>query len=207
MMPRTDENEIMIAEGLNYVKSSWRPGLQALFELASIISLDFFQQIYKINSLLNVRDVENQLPAAFRLLTSMTSSDAKLLAEKLLEKSVQRKGKIKEMTEGLEKKIEKSSKSPIIFEGNSDWEIALLGVMASIISQKYQKPAFLYKKGEKDSQGGIRAPSGFNVVEAMKTCSRLLTTYGGHPQAAGFRVKNENLEEFKNCLIDYYSRK
>ena len=206
MMPRTDENEIMIAEGLNYVKSSWRPGLQALFELAPIISLDFFQRIYKINSLLNVRDVENQLPAAFRLLTSTTSSDAKLLAEKLLEKSVQRRRKIKEMTEGLEKKIEKSSKSPIIFEGNSDWEIALLGVMASLISQKYQKPAFLYKKGEKDSQGCIRAPSGFNVVEAMKTCSKLLTTYGGHPQAAGFRVKNENLEEFENCLIEYFEK-
>jgi single-stranded-DNA-specific exonuclease len=197
----------MIAEGLNYVKSSWRPGLQALFELAPIASLDFSQRIYKINSLLNVRDVENQLPAAFRLLTSTTSSDAKLLSEKLLEKNVQRKEKVKEMTESLEKKIGQSPKSPIIFEGSSEWDIALLGILASLISQKYQKPAFLYKKGEKDSQGCIRAPSGSNVVEAMKTCSKLLETYGGHPQAAGFRAKNENLEEFKECLIDYYSKK
>jgi len=30
----------------------------------------------------------------------------------------------------------------------------------------------------------------------------LLLTYGGHPPAAGFRIKNVNLEKFKECLIN-----
>ena len=63
---------------------------------------------------------------------------------------------------------------------------------------------FLYKKGGIESQGGIRAPSEFNLVEAMKGFSKKLITYGGHPQAAGFKINNENLEEFKEHLFEYF---
>jgi single-stranded DNA-specific DHH superfamily exonuclease len=35
----------------------------------------------------------------------------------------------------------------------------------------------------------------------MKKCKDLLIAFGGHPKASGFRVKNENLEKFKACLI------
>jgi single-stranded DNA-specific DHH superfamily exonuclease len=35
----------------------------------------------------------------------------------------------------------------------------------------------------------------------MGKCKDLLITYGGHAKASGFRLKNENLEKFKNCLI------
>ncbi len=203
MMPRIDENEEMIAQGLNSIRESWRPGIQALFQLEPFKSLTLIQQVYKINSLLNIRNIENRLPAAFRLLTAFDTKEAAELVEKLLEKSIEKKRKIKEIIEEIENRISRK-KDNIIFEGSSDWELILLGVAASILSQKYQRPVFLHRKDKDDSQGSIRAPSGFNVVESMKACSQCLITYGGHPQAAGFGVKNKNLEEFKECLIDYF---
>lgn len=205
MMPRTDENAVIISEGLSSLKSSWRPGIQALFKLEHLKSLTLLQQVYKINSLLNIRDVKDRLPAAFRLLTSSNEKEAKKLAKKLLVKGIQRRKRIKEITEEAERKIAEKLTESIIFEGGSDWEIILLGVVASILSQKYRRPTFLYRRDKTESQGGIRAPSGFNVVEAMKNCSECLVTYGGHPQAAGFKAKNENLEKFKECLIKYYN--
>lgn len=203
MMPRIDENEEMIAQGLNSVRTSWRPGIQALFELEPFKSLTLIQQVYKTNSLLNIRNVENRLPAAFRLLTVSDRKEAGELVEKLLEKSIEKKKKIKEIIEEIEDRISRKNDN-IIFEGDSGWELILLGVAASILSQKHQRPVFLYRKDKDDSQGSIRAPAGFNVVESMKACSRCLITYGGHPQAAGFGVKNKKLEEFKECLIDYF---
>ncbi len=205
MMPRTGENDIIINDGLNSIRSSWRPGIQALFELNQFKSLDFIQRIYKINSLLNVRDVEDRMPAAFRLLTSSSKDEARKLADKLFEKGIERRKKIGEILNEIEVKISDKSANPIIFEGSSDWELELFGVTASILCQKYQKPVFLFKKGETESQGGIRAPSGFNLVEAMKGYSKKLITYGGHPQAAGFRIKNENLEGFKEHLFKYFN--
>lgn len=210
MMPRIDENEIMIAEGLNSLRTSWRPGIQALFELEAFKSLTLLQQVYKVNSLLNIRDVENRLPAAFRLLTTSNKKEAEELAKKLLEKGLQKRERIKKITAEVEEKISGKEAEPIIFEGSPDWELILLGVVASILSQKYQRPVFLYKEEEEKSDGvviasgSIRAPAGFNLVEAMKSCSKKLITYGGHPQAAGFRIANKNLEEFKECLIEYF---
>ena len=203
MMPRIDENEEMIAQGLSSIRESWRPGIQALFQLEPFKSLTLIQQVYKVNSLLNIRNIENGMPAAFRLLTVSDRKEAAELVEKLLEKSIEKKKKIKEIMEEVEDRISRK-KDNIIFEGDSGWELILLGVAAAILSQKYQKPVFLYRKDKNDSQGSIRAPDGFNVVESMKACSKCLITYGGHPQAAGFRVKNKNLEEFKECLIDYF---
>lgn len=205
MMPRVDENETMIIEGLSSLELSWRPGIQALVQLKNFKLLSLMERVYKINSLLNVRDVKNRMPAAFRLLTASTKTEAKQLAEKLFEKGVQKRERIKEITEEVERKVFRSSLVSIVFEGNSAWGLTLLGVVAGILSQRYKKPVFLFKKDKKESQGSIRAPGGFDVVEAMKNCSKNLITYGGHPQAAGFRIKNEDLDEFKECLIQYFS--
>jgi single-stranded-DNA-specific exonuclease len=203
MMPRIDDNEEIVMEGLASLKESWRPGIQALFALESFKSLVLMEQINKINSLLNIRDVEEGMPASFRLLTSSDRKEAGQLVEKLLEKIIEKKKKIKEVLRIVEAAIA-GKKDSVIFEGDSGWELILLGVATAILAQKYQRPAFLYRKDKTESQGSIRAPKGYNVVEAMKTCSKYLETYGGHAQAAGFRIKNKNLEKFKDCLIEYF---
>ena len=205
MMPRIDENEEMIREGLSFLKTSWRPGIQALFELEAFESLTLFQQVYKVNSLLNIRNIENRLPVAFRLLTASKKKEAEELAEKLLEKGLQKRKRIKEITAEVEEKVLGKEAEAIIFEGSPDWGLILLGVVAAIISQKYQRPVFLYKKEKTESQGSIRAPAGFNTVEAMKSCSEDLITYGGHPRAAGFSIENKDLKKFQECLIKYFS--
>ena len=214
MMPREADNEWIINQGTSLLRESWRPGIQALFDVCSLETdlnalsegfnyLSPIKQVEKMNSLLNIPDTKDGFPIAFKLLTCSSINEAKELAAMLFKKSVQKKEKIKEIISFLEEKISGDSQ-PIVFEGSSDWQLILLGTAASVISQKYQKPVFLYKKREKESVGSIRAPKGVNVVEAMKHCSKILITYGGHPQAAGFRVKNKNLNKFKECLIEYF---
>ena len=206
MMPQEDENKKIINEGIKYLEKSWRPGIQALFELEELRGLNLFQKIYKINSLLNVRDVENGLPAAYRILTCPSKEEAKILAKKLYNKGEERKEKIEEIINDVEKKI-LNKNEPIIFEGSNDWDLSLLGISASYLCAKYKKPVFLFKKGKSESQGGVRTPKGFNSVEAMKEFSKKLLTYGGHPQASGFRIKNKNIEDFKKHLLKYFDKK
>ena len=206
MMPRVADNEKIIEEGLNSLEESWRPGIQALLNIESFDSFNLIQRVNKMNSLLNIRDVKNGLPASFRLLTSLDIKEAEKLAKILFQKNIQKIEEIREIIFLLEDKISENPDESIVFEGNSEWHLILLGTAASIISQRYQRPVFLYRRGEKESPGSIRAPSGYNVVEAMKHCSKNLITYGGHPLAAGFRIKNKYLEEFKECLIKYFSK-
>ncbi len=206
MMVKTDDNEEIIMEGLSSLKSSWRPGIQALLALENTQSPSLMSRVIKMNSLLNIRDVKDGVPAAFRLLTISDIDEAGRMAEKLLDQREEKRRKIKEIVEEIERRIF-SKKESVIFEGDSKWELILLGVACSMLSNKYERPVFLYRKDKEDSQGSIRAPQeGYDVVEAMKTCHDLLITYGGHAPAAGFRVKNDNLKKFNECLIKYYDK-
>ncbi|HHE76665.1 MAG TPA: hypothetical protein ENL27_01625 [Candidatus Parcubacteria bacterium] len=217
MMPRVEDNKKIIDEGVPLLRDSWRPGIQALFSVWSkeeIINgeaeakgylgfnyLSPIQQVEKMNSLLNIPQTEDGLPLVFKLLTCPDIETANKIAGKLFKKHIQKKRKISQITSILEEKVLKGENEKIVFEGRAGWELILLGTVASIISRKFNKPVFLYQKMKSESPGSVRAPEGFNAVEMMKKCSQFLETFGGHPQAAGFRVKNKHLEEFKNCLI------
>ena len=207
MMPQENENRTMTEEGLASLRNSWRPGIRAFLEsdLFSDYS-DFRQKLSRIISLLNVRDVQERLPASFRLLTTSSLKEAEKIIEDLSEKAILRKQKIKEITDQAELKISLGKETPIIFAGDALWELTLLGPVASTILQRYKKPTFLFKKMEKESQGTIRSPDGINSVTLLKKCKKHLISYGGHPRAAGFRIKNENLENFKDCLICHFEQ-
>ena len=205
MMPKENENLEFINQGLKSLENSWRPAIQALLQTPGLNSyLNLNQKVAKIISLLNVRDVKDNLPASFRLLDSPSIEDSKELIEKLIEKNKLRKARIDEILASIEKSLEKV-KDPIIFEGDSLWEFSLISSVASIICQRYQKPSFIFKILEKESQGTVRTPKEIDSVALMKKCKKYLITYGGHPQASGFRIKNENLEKFKRCLIKNYT--
>jgi len=107
--------------------------------------------------------------------------------------------KVREIEFTAEKRIKE--KELIIFQGDASFDVVLDGIVASNLCKQYEKPVFLYKKMKEESQGTVRAPKETDAVQLMKNCSELLLTFGGHPQAAGFRIKNENLEKFKKCLI------
>jgi len=203
MMPRRDDNVEIINEGLAALKRSFRPGLRAFFDTDAFFENDsrnFKSRLNKIIAVLNVRDIRNGLPAAFDLLTTDSLEKSKKLIREFLEINKLRRAKIDAMVAMIEKRINPAD--PIIFEGNAGWESNLLGTITSILSLKYQKPAFLYKQLKTESQGTVRSIEGIDSVMLMKKCKDLLITFGGHPKASGFRVKNENLQKFKQCLVE-----
>ncbi|KPJ55284.1 hypothetical protein AMJ47_00180 [Parcubacteria bacterium DG_72] len=202
MMPRKEDNEQMILEGMTYLKDSWRPGIQALFSLYDFENFSLMEKIIKVNSSLNIRDIKDDLPVAYRILTESDIKKAEKMAEELLDKGVEKKRMIQEIVKETEQRILMKNEN-IVFEGDESWDLILLGVAAAVVSKNFKKPVFLYRKYDKNSQGSVRAPDGFNTVEAMKSCSKLLSTYGGHPKASGFKVSNKNLEKFKKCLIKF----
>ena len=200
MMPRESDNIEFMGLGLSYLERSWRPGIRAFFDLGPEFDMEPNQKISKIISLLNVRDLQDDLPASFRLLDSFSIEEAKELIEKLIEKSKFKRESINEIVTQIEERIEKED-IPIIFQGDSDWDFALISSAASIFCNRYQKPTFIYKILEKEAQGTVRAPKEIDSVALMKKCRKYLITYGGHARASGFRLKNENLQKFKECLI------
>ncbi len=205
MMPEREDNQIFIEEGLQSLESTFRPGLKVFFEIDSIKNaLSTREKAQKIISTLNISIPQDHVNKSYLLLTTPSLTTAKILAVELLEKAEQKRIKVREIVQELEERISKKEKEPLIFEGDPSWPIILAGPVASKICYPFQKPTFIFKKGEKESQGSLRMPKGLNGVEALISCKEFLITFGGHPPAAGFSLENKNLEKFKECLVNYF---
>lgn len=220
MVPQIEDNKIFIEEGLMSLPNTFRPGLKAFMEILSSSSKVLRNGIGgnkketeniatvagKIISAINVAESKDYRNEAFELLTNSLIEQCIEIAEKLLIKVQIKRQRVKEITEEIERRVMRKSDESIIFEGDPAFKLTLAGTVASIIAGDYKKPAFIFKRGDDVSCGSVRSPKGINSVEMMKTCSDLLISYGGHPQASGFRVKTENLEKLKICLIDFFKK-
>lgn len=208
MMAREADNVAIIQEGLDALPYSWRPGIRAFLES------DLFgepwplqEKVQQMISILNVRDTKKGLSGAFRFLTCPSLLKVKRMLKTFTEKSKIRKEQIKKIAEELRTRIFHKNADSAVFEGGESFDYELLGAGASIISRESGKPVFLFKKTRKESLGSVRAPAGLDTVDAMQHCAKFLHTYGGHPQASGFRTSNENLDQLKTCLMQYFEKK
>jgi single-stranded-DNA-specific exonuclease len=133
------------------------------------------------------------------LFTTPSKEEAMKIFQKLMKKHEERREKLKETIKKIEESLNLTEK--IIFVGGKDFDYSLVPSVASYLAQNYKKPTFVYKINEKEVIGSARSPEKFNLVELMKKCQEFLISFGGHPQAGGFRLLKENLENFKACLI------
>lgn len=206
MMKPEEDNAKIIEEGLMALENSWNPGIQAFLQTDPVASIENMRaKAQRMISVLNVRDVENGFPGAFRLLTAPTIEEAKVLLADFVEQTIERKARIRQLADEVKERVRISKPSPIIFEGGESYEFMHLGAVASVVENEFRRPTFIYKKGDKECLGSVRAPDGMDTVKAMEACSDLLDTFGGHPQASGFRLKTKNTEKFRRCLEEYFS--
>ena len=206
MVPQVGDNKTFIEEGLRSLKNTFRPGLRAFLDILGEGEAAAGGYL-KIISSLNAAESINFQNESYELLTSSSQERCQELAQDLISRTQQKQQRIKAIAEEVERRISKNPDQTIIFEGDLAWKLTLAGPVASIIASKYEKPTFIYRKMDKESAGSVRSlKEGQNSVDAMMSCKELLLTYGGHPKASGFRLKNENLEKFKSCLIKHFDK-
>ena len=205
MVPQIDENQKIIEEGLRSLKNTFRPALRTFLNILGE-GYVFEGALQKIISALNAAESVNYQNDSYFLLTSSSNEKCKELVEDLINRTNYKQQKVKEIVQEVERRILQKPEAPVIFEGDIAWRLTLAGSVASIISSKYQKPTFIYKKGDKECCGSVRNPKGTNSVEAMKTCDDILITYGGHANASGFRINNSNLKKFETRLNNFFKK-
>ncbi|MCX6721786.1 MAG: DHH family phosphoesterase [Candidatus Staskawiczbacteria bacterium] len=205
MVPQTDQNQEIIEEGLRSLRNTFRPAFKTFLEILGEGRV-FEDSLPKIISALNSAESLNFENESYLLLTSSDKKQCKELAQKLLDNTNYKQIQIKNITQEVERRIAQKPDETIVFEGDPAWKLVLAGSVASTICAKYGKPAFIFRKMDKESSGSVRNPHGTNSVDAMATCSDFLITYGGHANASGFRVKNEYLDKFKNKLTEYFKK-
>jgi single-stranded-DNA-specific exonuclease len=94
-----------------------------------------------------------------------------------------------------------------LFFWSEQFHKGLVGLLATQIANKYNKPSFvgaLTPKGVITGSARIPEVSNANVFEALKASESVLNKFGGHPQAAGFEVAPDNADDLYISLQNYF---
>lgn len=201
-VPQAGENKEIIEQGMLSLFQTKRIGLNALIQALQQTGISETSIQYSIISALSAGKLRKDKSEAFLLLTEKSFMKSKKRVEDLLVRLRMIKEQEWRILEEARSMID--SGAPIIFIGSEKWPLFLAARVASRLCQEFDKPTFLYSKKDKESQGSIRTPKGINSLNMIYPCAKLLINYGGHPQASGFGLKNEDISDFKKCILDNF---
>lgn len=198
IMPMTSLNYTMVKHGLKKIKTSKRPALMALNELmqkSNFTSDDIgFFIAPKINSAGRMEDAST----ALAFLLAKTKEEANQALELLNELNNYRKILQEEISQKAINEVKHDDHAIIVW--GEDWHEGVIGIVASKLSNKFKKPAFIFSVTHDVAKGSARANGEINLHSIISQASDLLLGFGGHKNAAGLSLKKDNLEEFKTTI-------
>ena len=206
MVSITDENRIFVKQGLELLNEDPRIGLKMLLELSNINSKIDEQTVgFYIAPKLNSIGRMDSAKLGLSFLMAEDSANARVLAEQIEKFNIERKQVTEEIVKDVIDKIEtsdKKNKNVIMISG--DYHEGVLGIVASNIVEKYQKPVFIMNSKEGILKGSARSIYDFNIYTAMNKISDLFIAFGGHTLAAGFSFDEVNLNKIEDFLDNEY---
>ncbi|MBN1429746.1 MAG: single-stranded-DNA-specific exonuclease RecJ [Anaerolineae bacterium] len=205
IVPLLGENRMLVQEGLRRLNRPNRPGLKALYGVSGVklgevnaMSIGFF-----IGPRINAAGRLKSAMLSYDLLQVSDMSKATQLASDLNDINQQRQRKTDEMQAWAEENIPGDpADEPILFSADPRFERGVVGLVASRLTELYYRPSAVVQVGQDESHGSCRSIPEFHFTHALDQCADLLERYGGHAAAAGFTVRNDNIELLQERLFD-----
>ena len=203
--PLLDVNRILVKEGIKRMQSPKRLGVQALKEASSIKGeVTSYDLGFKLGPRINASGRMSTAENAVALFISEDLGEARELARELNEKNSNRQSTEAEI---IKEAISLLESNPALIGANSivlasrNWHPGIIGIVASRIVERYEKPTMLIAISEDGvGKGSGRSLEGINIYAALSECRELFLQFGGHEQAAGLSIREENVEKFREMF-------
>jgi single-stranded-DNA-specific exonuclease len=204
LMPLTDENRLIVKLGLERMRMSSYPGIQALLDVAGIERKEVTATHvgFAIGPRINASGRLEAADAAVRLLTADDYDSAERLAYELDALNKERQRIVEEMTkEALAMAAELEERSAIVL-AKEGWNVGVIGIVASKVTETFYRPTVILGIDPETgmAKGSARSIAGFDLYKALTHCSELLDHFGGHHGAAGMSMHREHVPAFANKL-------
>ena len=202
----TDENRIIVKEGLKLLNATKNLGIKALIgeNFKEKPELNAYHLGFIIGPCVNAAGRLEHAGEGLSLLLAKDEEEAMDKARHLKILNDERKS----LTEqGVEKAIElvettkiKDDKVLVIYL--TDCHESLAGIIAGRIREKYNKPVIVLTRSKEGVKGSGRSIDEYSMFEKLSECRDYLDKFGGHPMAAGLSLKEENIDSFRKALND-----
>ena len=214
IMSLTGENRVMVDIGLKKMKNSNNLGINAILESyfkykeKKNVSTDIIS--FYISPRINAAGRLAKADMAVNLFLTKNKNEAEIIAEELSVLNKKRQETEKEIfiqAENQLNEIEEKEKKKIIILHADNWNQGVIGIVASKLSEKYNKAFILFAKDSGEIyKGSCRSVKNINIIELLTMCSDILIKYGGHERAAGLSAKYENIKKLDRKLNNYINK-
>lgn len=203
LAPLTGENRFLVRKGLQKLRETKRQGL---FSLAAVSDLPLSRITavsigFILGPRLNAAGRLESAKAAFELLTTTDVKTAGELAQQLNMQNRQRQEITRKIQmEAEEIALAEDPDADLFFAVHPDFNAGVVGLAASRLVETYYRPAVVGQISAETTRCSCRSIPEFHITEALDLCKDILIRHGGHAAAAGFTVRNENVDELKRRL-------
>jgi len=208
IVPITGENRVLAYFGLQVINSSPRPGIKAIINQVKKEELNITDVVFIVAPRINAAGRMKHGNYAVTLLTEMNFDLAQQYAAEIEEFNTDRREADQRITEEallqIEKNKEQEGFTTVVY--HEDWHKGVIGIVASRLIETYYRPTLVFTKSGDKLAASARSVSGFDVYNALESCSEHIEQFGGHKYAAGLTLKEENYEAFKQAFEDEVSK-
>lgn len=204
VMDLQGENRILVKLGLEMLNRTTNIGMKALIlqnklTMGAIKSHDIG---FRIGPCLNASGRLDTARLSLKLLLCESETEAAVLAEEIVELNESRKlltmHAVERAKEIAQQEEYVNDRVLVIFL--PDCHESLAGIVAGRIREAYYRPTLVVTRSEHGAKGSGRSIESYSMYEELCKCEEYLTQFGGHPMAAGFSLKEADIDAFRRKL-------
>ena len=198
-------NRAFVKEGINVINNTNKIGIKSLCSVARINEIGVYELGYVLGPRINAAGRTGSPDLGLRLLTSDNKDEVDAIAEKLNDLNKKRQTIEKIVLEQSISKVEEfkddnnlNTYPSSLFVEEDNWHLGVLGIVASRLKEKYNRPSFVISNDNEISTGSSRSLPGIDIGKIIidGVNEGLLLKGGGHAMAGGFSLKKNNIKEF-----------
>lgn len=203
LVPLIEENRILAYYGLRSLTATENIGLQALKNICTIDGTVTEEDVgFVIAPRLNAVGRLQSANLVVQLLMTVDQQEALEIAKEINTLNQQRQQIVAKIVKEAEQMLGDEQQNGIIIVYKEGWNEGVLGIVASRLVQKYDRPAMVLtlKKETSELKGSARSIPAFDLFQNCMKIRQLFTHFGGHSQAAGMTFPTANVQQIKDKL-------
>ncbi len=208
IVPLIGENRYFVLKGLELISKGQNKGLTKLIESCGYNienGITSENIAFGVAPRINATGRLDNVDIALKLLLSENDTEIQMAVQNLNELNKIRQNLCENtFLEAEEMYLKNNTDDSAIVLFNKNWNIGIIGIVASKFVEKYYKPAFIisYHEESKQYRCSARSIKGIHLFNVLDINSELFDGYGGHELAAGFSFSEEktSLEQVKQAL-------
>ena len=204
VVPLIGLNRAIVKQGLKVLKNKKNLGLKTLIESNNIENdISAYHLGYVLGPRINAGGRVGKSTHGTNLLLNEDSLEVFKIASELNNYNKERQILETELLKKILKINHRNNLDPVIVLYGENWHEGVIGIIASRIKEKFNKPSIIISVSSGIGKGSARSIYGFdigsNIIGAVQ--AGLLVKGGGHKMAAGFTIDMKKIEAFKEFLF------